>query len=138
CSRGSTPSLPSPPTGERVTTPDSDPGKSVGPPHSLPVVPLRARASPAQPAFGGRLGRGAEPPPEGYGYLRPISSAAEAGRALPSATRAGRSSPSTSITISEVMRTPLPSTSSTFLMVWVSRMREPAGTVLVKRTLFEP
>src|SRR5215467_3984049 len=63
-----------------------------------------------------------------YAYWMPMTSA----------TSAGRSWPSTSITISEVRRTPLPGTSSTFLIVCLRRMREPAGTTFVKRILFEP
>ena len=54
-----------------------------------------------------------------------------------SATSAGRDAPSTSTVFSEVMRTP-PSTGSTALIFWRSRMREPAGTCPVKRTRFEP
>ena len=55
-----------------------------------------------------------------------------------SATSAGRGAPSTSTVLSEVMRTPPPSTGSTDLIFCRSRMREPAGTCPVKRTRFEP
>jgi hypothetical protein len=55
-----------------------------------------------------------------------------------SATSAGRAAPSTSTVLSEVMRTPPPSTGSTALIFWRSRMREPAGTCPVKRIRFDP
>ena len=45
-----------------------------------------------------------------------------------SAISAGRDDPSTSIVLSEVMRTPPPSTGSTDLIFCRKRMREPAGT----------
>ena len=54
-----------------------------------------------------------------------------------SATRAGLSWPSISIVISEVMRTP-PGMASTLARRWRRRMRAPAWTGLMKRTLLEP
>jgi len=54
-----------------------------------------------------------------------------------SATSTVRSLPSNSIVPDDVVRTP-PSTGSTDLIVRRSRMREPAGTMPVKRTRLAP
>src|SRR5207249_4284701 len=57
---------------------------------------------------------------------------------MSSATSAGRSCPSTSTVISDVTRMPSLGTSSAPRIRWRRRMRDPAGTGLMKRILFEP
>jgi hypothetical protein len=95
-------------------------GRSCCPPCRGPEAEPRARPEPSSRAW-------RPPRARRYAYDTPIVSAMSAGLDWPS----------TSTVISEVTRTP-PWISSTLAMRWRSRMRAPAGTGLMKRTLLEP
>jgi hypothetical protein len=98
-----------------------------------------ARGVDGRPRGDGKIGANAADPAIRNGQVLPSPSDDPAlDEEIVSATMAGRSWPSTSMTISLVRRTPLSATSSAFRNFWRSRMREPAGTGVTKRTLLDP